>query len=120
MQLVVANGSLQVFGNLFWVALLLAVLSVRFRDIPQIVASVVQVAFFLSPIIWKADMLGPKNRFVADFNPLYHFMEVIRAPLLGQPIRAISWIITLCLLVLGSVGAFLVFARLRARVPYWL
>ncbi len=113
-------GLLLVLGNMFWIALLLAVLSARFRDIPQIVASVVQVAFFLSPIIWKADMLSQKNRFVADFNPLYHFIEVIRAPLLGQPIHAVSWIVTLSLLVLGSVGTFLVFARLRARVPYWL
>jgi ABC-type polysaccharide/polyol phosphate export permease len=113
-------GLLLVLGNLFWIALLLAVLSARFRDIPQIVASVVQVAFFLSPIIWKADMLGPKNRFVADFNPLYHFIEVIRAPLLGQPIHAVSWIVTASLLVLGSIAAFLIFARLRARVPYWL
>lgn len=113
-------GLLLVLGNLFWVALLLAVLSARFRDIPQIIASVVQVAFFLSPIIWKADMLGPQNRFVADYNPLYHLIEVVRAPLLGAPIHAISWIVTVSLLVLGSVGAFLIFARLRARVPYWL
>lgn len=113
-------GLLLVLGNLFWVALLLAVLSARFRDIPQIVASVVQVAFFLSPIIWKADMLGPKNRFVADFNPLHHFIEVIRAPLLGAPIQVVSWLVTGGLLVLGGALSFVVFARLRARVPYWL
>lgn len=113
-------GLVLVLGNLFWISLLLAVLSTRFRDIPQLVTNIVQVAFFLSPIIWKAEMLGPKNRFVADFNPLYHFIEVIRAPLLGEPIHAISWIVTSSFLVLGSVAAFLVFARFRARVPYWL
>ena len=113
-------GLVLVLGNLFWIAVLLAVLSTRYRDVPQIVASVVQIAFFLSPILWKVDMLGSKNRFVADYNPLYHFIEVIRAPLLGDTIHAISWIVTFSLLVLGSVGTFLVFARLRARVPYWL
>lgn len=113
-------GLLLVLGNLFWMSLLLAVLSARFRDIPQLVTNLVQVAFFLSPILWKASMLGPKNKFMADINPLYHFMEVVRAPLLGQPIHAISWVVTVGLLVLGSVGAFLVFARFRARVPYWL
>jgi ABC-type polysaccharide/polyol phosphate export permease len=113
-------GFLLVVANLFWIALLLAVLSTRYRDIPQIVASVVQLAFFLSPILWKADMLGSKNRFVADFNPLYHMIEVIRAPLTGTPIHAMSWIVTLSLLVLGSLGTFLIFARSRARVPYWL
>ena len=113
-------GLLLVLGNLFWIALLLAVLSARFRDIPQLVTNIVQVAFFLSPIIWKADMLSQKSRFVADFNPLYHFIEVIRAPLLGEPVHAVSWIVTSSFLVLGSVAAFLVFARFRARVPYWL
>lgn len=113
-------GLLLVLGNLFWITLLLAVLSARFRDIPQLVTNIVQVAFFLSPIIWKADMLSQNNRFVADFNPLYHFIEVIRAPLLGEPIHAISWIVTSSFLVLGSVVTFQVFARLRARVPYWL
>lgn len=113
-------GLLLVIGNLFWIMLLLAVLSTRFRDIPQLVANVVQVAFFLSPIIWKADMLGPKNRFVADLNPLYHFIEVIRAPLLGEPIYAVSWIVTISLLVFGGVTTLLIFARLRARIPYWL
>lgn len=113
-------GLLLVIGNLFWMALLLAVLSARFRDIPQLVTNVVQVAFFLSPIIWKADMLNPKNRFVADFNPLYHFIEVIRAPLLGQPIHAASWIVASGMLVIGSAITFVLFAKLRARVPYWI
>lgn len=113
-------GFLLVLGNLFWIGLLLAVLSARFRDIPQLVANIIQVAFFLTPIIWKADMLGPKNRFVADFNPFYHFIEVVRAPLLGQPIHGFSWAVTASLLILGSAGTFLVFSRFRARVPYWL
>ena len=82
-----------VLGNLFWIAVLLAVLSTRYRDVPQIVASVVQITFFLSPILWKVDMLGSKNYFVADYNPLYHFIEVIRAPLLGDTTHAISWIV---------------------------
>ncbi len=113
-------GLILVLGNLFWIVLLLAVFSARFRDIPQLVANVVQVAFFLSPIIWKANMLGPNRRFVADFNPLYHFLEVIRAPLLGEPIHAISWIVTVGLLVFGSLATFVIFARFRARIPYWL
>lgn len=113
-------GLALVLANLFWISVMLALLSARYRDIPQIVATVVQIVFFLSPILWRVDMLGSKNRFVADYNPLYHFIEVIRAPLLGDTIQAISWITTFSLLVLGSAVTFLVFARLRARVPYWL
>ena len=113
-------GLLLVFGNLFWLALFLAALSTRFRDIPQLVSNIVQVAFFLSPILWRADMLSPSNHFVADVNPLFHFMEVVRAPLLGEPIDGIHWLVVGGLFIVGSTVSFLFFARTRARIPYWL
>lgn len=113
-------GFALVLANLLWIVMLIGLLSTRFRDIPQIVANVVQVAFFVSPIIWKADMLSPQAKFVADFNPLYHFMEVVRAPLLGEAIRSLSWLVTAGLLVTGGALTFYAFVRLRARVPYWL
>lgn len=37
--------------NDFWMVLLLGLLSARFRDIPLVVASVVQVMFFITPDI---------------------------------------------------------------------
>lgn len=113
-------GLALVIANLLWIVLLLGMLGARFRDIPQLVANIVQVAFFLSPIIWKADMLSPKARFVVDFNPLYHFIEIVRAPLLGEPIRALSWLVTVGLLLAGCALTYYAFVRLRARVPYWL
>jgi ABC-type polysaccharide/polyol phosphate export permease len=113
-------GLVLVVGNLFWMALLLGMLSARFRDIPQLVSNIVQVAFFLSPIIWSAEMLPPSRRYLADFNPLFHFIEVVRAPLLGEPLHMLSWIVVASLLVIGSSSTFAVFARFRARVPYWL
>jgi lipopolysaccharide transport system permease protein len=116
----VSLGMALVTANLFWLVLLLGMLSARFRDIPQLVTNIVQVAFFLSPILWKAEMLSAKNRFLADFNPLYHFIEVIRAPLLGESIRAVSWTVTVGILFVGGAITYLVFTRFRARVPYWL
>ena len=40
------------------VCLLLGALCARFRDIPPIVGSIMQMAFFISPVIWKPDQLG--------------------------------------------------------------
>ncbi len=113
-------GFALVIANLTWLVLLLGLISTRFRDIPQLINNFVQVAFFLSPIIWKAEMLSPQARFVADFNPLYHFMEIVRAPLLGETIRGLSWLVSSGLLVVGGSLTFYVFLRLRSRVPYWL
>ena len=113
-------GLILIVGNLFWLAFLLGILSARYRDIPQLVANIIQVTFFLSPIIWSAEMLPSNRRYLADLNPLSHFLEVVRAPLLGQPTDATSWLVLAAILVLGSALTFLVFARYRARIPYWL
>ena len=113
-------GLVLLVGNLFWVTLLLGILSARFRDIPQLVSNIVQVAFFLSPIIWSAEMLPLSRRYLADFNPLFHFIEVVRAPLLGEPLHMLSWTVVASLLLIGSASTFMLFARFRSRVPYWL
>lgn len=113
-------GLLLVVCNLCWLVLLLGMLSARFRDIPQLVTNIVQVAFFLSPIIWSAEMLPPNRRYLADFNPLFHFIEIIRAPLLGEEIHMASWLVVIVMMVLGSLVTFMMFKRYRSSVPYWL
>lgn len=113
-------GLLLVVANLFWFVLLVGMASARYRDFPQLVTNLVTVMFFLSPIMWKADMLTKNQRFLADINPLYHMIEIIRAPLLGTPIHIHSWIYCIGLLIFGSILAFTIFVRFRARVAYWL
>ena len=105
--------------NGVWVAILLGMISARFRDIPPIVASIVQVAFFATPIFWSADGLGP-NRWLADFNPLSAVIDVIRAPLLGQPTSPYSWSLFLIVTALGCAGTLVFFARFRARIAFWV
>ena len=36
-------------------------------------------------------------------NPFYHFIEIVRAPLLGNEIQALSWMIVLSVTVIGFV-----------------
>jgi ABC-type polysaccharide/polyol phosphate export permease len=113
-------GLLLVVANLFWFVLLVGMVSARYRDFPQLVSNLVQVMFFLSPIMWKVDMLTKNQRFLADINPLFHMIEIIRAPLLGSPIYIYSWIYCVGLLIFGSIFTFAVFVKFRARIAYWL
>lgn len=103
----------------FWLGLVLAALCARFRDIPQVVASLVQVVFFMTPIMWKPELLSERPAFVQG-NPVYHFVELIRAPLLGEEISPDTWMITLGCALLGSLVAFFMFARLRRRIAFWV
>ncbi|MFQ5514332.1 MAG: ABC transporter permease [Myxococcota bacterium] len=102
-----------------WAALFFGLISARFRDIPQIVQSILTVAFFVTPVLWKVEQLGARA-YLAAWNPMTHLMELVRAPLLGDPIFAVTWAAALATGVAGWAVTLLIFTRCRARLPYWL
>jgi ABC-type polysaccharide/polyol phosphate export permease len=105
--------------NGVWVCIFLGTLSARFRDIVPIVTSFLQVAFFLTPVFWPIEALGI-YRPLAELNPLFAAIDVIRAPLIGVPVAAYSWPVLLVATVLGCGITFLLFARYRGRIAYWV
>lgn len=102
-----------------WVALLFGIVSARFRDVPPIMSSVLRICFFVTPIIWTPDLI-PTRPMVLDVNPFYHFIEVVRAPLLGQAPGLLSWIVVLGLTCAGWLVTFEFFRRHRRRIAYWV
>ena len=115
----IVPGLALVLLNAVWVGLLLGTLCARFRDVQPIVASVMRIAFFLTPVMWMPEMLGSRAH-LALYNPFAYFVELIRAPLLGQAVPALTWMLVLGVTATGWAAAWAVFARYRGRVPYWL
>ena len=105
--------------NVFWMALLLGLISSRFRDIPQFIQSFIRPLFYLTPIIWSPDMLPGRAIFV-DINPLYHLIEMVRSPLLGEVPAMQSYVFVLAIAVIGWAVTFVVFMRYRWRIAYWV
>jgi len=113
--------------NSAWVALLFGVVSTRFRDLTPVIQSVVQLAFFLTPIVWiYEDFLNSPNPAIAErarlveLNPLMHFVEIVRRPLLGQPEQLRNWVVVLVITLVGWLTTLVVLRRYRARVAYWV
>ncbi|HTW29500.1 MAG TPA: ABC transporter permease [Acetobacteraceae bacterium] len=111
-------------GLLLWIAdslaacLLLGTFCARFRDIPPIVASIMQIAFFISPIIWKPELV--KNAAWMPLNPFFSLLEIVRLPLLGGTPSAIIWISAIGYSLLLAAAGWLLFARVRARLAFWV
>jgi ABC-type polysaccharide/polyol phosphate export permease len=103
-----------------WVVLLLGVLAARFRDLPQIVASFIQVVFFVTPIMWQPEMLPADKHWIIHANPFAAFISVVREPLLGSIPDLTTWLIALAWAFAGYLVAIPFFARFRARIVYWL
>jgi lipopolysaccharide transport system permease protein len=100
-------------------ALLLGAFCARFRDIQPIVNSVMQIAFFLTPVIWKPEQLKAGVRLL-PLNPFFDLLEIVRAPLLGTIPTMQTWLgICLYSLVLWGV-AWGLFTRARGRIAFWL
>ena len=121
---VLALGVLMVNG--VWVAMLFGILATRFRDIAPLLDSMVQLLFYMTPIVWTTQTLYEQGGQIADrariaeLNPLYHYLEIVRAPMLGQTAAAYHWWIVLACTAVGLLLAFLALRKFRSRVPYWV
>jgi len=58
---------------------LLSALNVAFRDLQHIIVNVVQMAFFLTPVLWPISTLSPKRQLLMLYgNPLAAIMSAYR------------------------------------------
>ncbi|WP_321936390.1 ABC transporter permease [Paraburkholderia sp. J8-2] len=105
--------------NAMWMAMLAALLSARFRDLPQIISALLQVAFYVTPIIFRPNALN-RFAFIVEWNPLAYLIGVVREPLIGQMPSVLTWEVTVGMLVLGWPLALLMTGRYLKRIPYWV
>lgn len=112
-------GLLVVMLNVFNVGLLLAIIGTRFRDIPPLITSVIQIVFFLSPITWLPKLLN-EGSLIVRFNPMVHFLDIVRQPLLGSLPSWYSWQTVLLLTVVSSILAAGLYFWKRRNIAFWL
>ena len=114
-----------VAGLVVWIAdsvaacLLLGAFCARFRDIPPIVGSIMQIAFFLTPIIWRPELVGPDARYLV-LNPFYPVLALVREPLLNQVPPPSVWLAAVIWSTAWCIAAWLLFTRVRGRLAFWV
>lgn len=102
------------------VVAILGALAARFRDIPMAVASVMQISFFVTPVMWRPDQLTERARILVYLNPLAAFLEILRAPLLGTAAESQAWTHAVIATVLALAIFIALYLRARRRIIYWL
>ena len=105
--------------NAMWIAMLAGLLSARFRDLPQIIAALIQIAFYVTPIIFRPEALN-RFSFIVEWNPLAYLIDLVRGPLIGQMPSALTWEVTVGMAVIGWPIALLMTGRYLKRLPYWI
>jgi len=117
--LLLVPSLLIVLVNCGWICMLVAILCLRFRDFQQLVASVLQVSMFVTPVFWSASQLQGRRAIIVDANVLYHMIELMRRPLLGELPTLLSFAVCIATAIVGWAFALWLFARKRHRLAYW-
>jgi ABC-type polysaccharide/polyol phosphate export permease len=113
-------GFVLVVVNISWFALAFAAICARFRDLKQILASLIQLLFFLSPVLWLPNEMKGMTSRLLTLNPIVHMLDVLRGPLIGEHFHLRS-VLTLVVMALAGWGFTLVFlAKIRRRIVHYV
>ena len=113
-------GVVLVAVNGIWIALLCGMLCLRYRDVTQIITSIIQISMLITPIFWPPESLvGLRRLIFVDMNPLYHMVDMVRGPLLGKIPEMTSYVVVLLITVGGWALTYRVFRHFRKRIAYW-
>jgi len=95
---------------------LIAALNVFYRDVGQILAVILNLWFWLTPIVWLLEMVPEKYHFLLNFNPMvyivtgYKYSFLYSIPFWENPKSGVYfWLVNLMVFLLGG----LVFRRLK-------
>ena len=103
----------------FSLAASVAILGTRFRDIEQIVLSVLQLLFFASPILWMPRLIG-EDSLILRLNPIAYFLDVLRSPLLGEVPSLESYAVCSLVCLVSGIGAIRLHLKFSNRVVLWV
>ena len=120
--LLLLPGLALLLANLCWISVILGVAATRFRDLIQVAASLMMVLFYVTPVMWKIETLGDSisGHYLLGLNPLYHLLQIVRLPLLGKLPTQENWLISLVLLLLGTLAARSIYRLNKDKLAYWV
>lgn len=112
-------GAVLFILNALWIGQVAGVISARFRDLPQITSAMLQMIFYVTPILFHPGMLD-KHRWIVEFNPFAYLLDLVRGPLIGNAPSLLTWGITGTMAVFGWLLALVLTERYLRRIPYWV
>jgi ABC-type polysaccharide/polyol phosphate export permease len=113
-------GILLLFASGYWMVTLFALVCARFRDVELIIRNLLQLAFFVTPVFWDYRQVPPGRAFIVDYNVLFYFVEIVRAPLLGEVPPLGHYLVVLAVTLIGFFLAYAAYRRMRRRLAFFV
>lgn len=103
-----------------WLTYLVGAICARFRDLINIFTAIMQLAFYITPVIWKPGFLEGSLRIVMQLNPFTYYLEIMRAPILGEPISIFVWGVAFAIAFTGLFISLIFVGKYRRQILYWI
>jgi ABC-type polysaccharide/polyol phosphate export permease len=110
---------LLVIANLYWIVLLIGILGSRYRDLEYLINMIMPLLMFLSPVMYRPSAL-PFQEAYLWLNPLADMIEIVRQPLLGEPVPPFVYYANGGLLLVGGLVTMVLFNAKRNRLAFWV
>lgn len=113
-------GLLLTILTCIFTAYLIALIATRFRDVVQLIANLIQIAYLVTPVMWMPEFMPKSYSWLLTFNPFAVFLSLTRDPLLGRTIPEHYWLIACGItLFLAIITPYLV-GRFSKRIVFWV
>jgi len=112
-----------VFLNLLFgygLALIISSYGVRYLDLSHALESVMLFLFLFTPVFWVEAALGPTRSAFIQYNPLFHFLETVRAPILNNAIPYDSFAVSGTFAIIVLVSGLYIYKTRRADIGMWM
>jgi lipopolysaccharide transport system permease protein len=108
--------------NISWLVWLLGMMSARFRDMPPIVSSAMTIAFYVTPVMWYPKLIDNNSlaHLLLGLNPIYHWMQIVRLPIMGQWPTWENWGLALLSAGIGWAVTLVAYKKYRNMIAYWV
>jgi ABC-type polysaccharide/polyol phosphate export permease len=106
---------------LFPIMIFCSIIATRFRDFTQLLISIMQIVYFISPIMWMPNLIGGKRKILLiDFNPVYHFLEITRGIIYHGNFNSSSLLICVLICLITWFLSFVLYKKFENKIIFWI
>jgi ABC-type polysaccharide/polyol phosphate export permease len=102
------------------VAVLFGLAGVYFPDFRFIVVNATRLLMFITPVFWTPDSVGGWRIALYHWNPLTHYIDIVRHPLVEGVISLNSWVVTLSITAILTAAAIVMLGKFNRQIVFQL
>ncbi len=98
---------------------ILSIIGTRFKDFEFLISACLPLLMFMSPVFYTPNQLSISKAFVW-LNPFTYLIEILRLPLMGEPIPVKIWLVCLFIVIISLSTAYILMCKYRKSIVYWI